>query len=104
MTKRLFLLFSVISLAVASAANAFKIDLYQPTVVNGTSFKAGEAKLELKDNKAVIHQGKTSAEASVKVEENKAKYVYTTVGYKEGTDHQIKDICVAGTTTHILFE
>lgn len=104
MTKRLLLLLSVISLAVASAENAFKINLYQPTVVNGTSFKAGEAKLELKDNKAVIHQGKTLAEADVKVEENKVKYVYTTVGYKEGADHQIKDICVAGTTTHILFQ
>jgi hypothetical protein len=104
MTKRMLLMFSVISMAVASAANGFKIDLYQPTVVNGTSFKAGEAKLEIKDNKAVIHQGKTSAEASVKVEENKAKYNFTTVGYKEGTDHQIKDICVAGTTTHIFFE
>jgi hypothetical protein len=104
MTKRFILLFSVISLAVASAGNAFKIDLYQPTMVSGTSFKVGEAKLEIKDNKAVLHQGKTSAEASVKVEENKAKYIYTTVGYKEGTDHQIKDICVAGTTTHIFFE
>ncbi len=104
MTKRLFLLFSVISLAVASAANAYKIDLQQPTTVNGTSFKAGEAKIEIKDNKAIIHQGKTMVEASVKVEENKAKYVYTTVGYKEGTGHQIKDICVAGTTTHLFFE
>jgi hypothetical protein len=104
MTKRLFLLFSVISLAVANAASAYKIDLYQPTVVNGTNFKPGEAKIEIKDNKAFIHQGKTTAEAPVKIEENKAKYVYTTVGYKDGNDHQIKDICVAGTTTHIFFE
>lgn len=104
MTKRMLLMFSVISMAVASAANGFNIDLYQPTMVNGTSFKAGAAKLEIKDNKAVLHQGKTTAEASVKVEANKAKYNFTTVGYKEGTDHQIKDICVAGTTTHIFFE
>jgi len=104
MTKKFLLLSSVISLAVASAGNMFKVDLYQPTTINGTTFKAGEAKLELKDNKAVLHQGKTTAEASIKVETNKTKYVLTTVGYKEGTDHQVKDICVAGTTTHVLFE
>jgi len=104
MTKKFLLLSSVISLAVASAGNMFKVDLYQPTTINGTTFKAGEAKLELKDNKAVLHQGKTTAEASVKVENNKTKYVLTTVGYKEGADHQVKDICVAGTTTHVLFE
>jgi hypothetical protein len=103
MTKRLFLLFSVISMAVASAGSAFKIELQQASVVNGTNFKAGEAKIEIKDNKeVVIHQGKTMAEAPVKVEENKIKYVYTTVGYKD--NGQIKDICVAGTTTHIFFE
>ena len=104
MTKRLLLLLSVISLAVASAANGYKVNFYQPTTVNGTTFNAGEAKLELTENKAVLHQGKTSAEATVKVEANKQKYVYTTIGYKDGTDHQIKDICVAGTTTHIFFE
>jgi hypothetical protein len=40
----------------------------------------------------------------VKVETNKDKYIYTTVGYKDGAKNEIKDICVAGTTTHILFE
>ena len=104
MTKRVLLLLSMISLAVASAANGFKVNFYQPTTVNGTTFQAGEAKMELSENKVVLHQGKTMAEAAVKVETNKGKYVYTTVGYKEGGDHQIKDICLAGTTTHILFE
>ena len=104
MTKRVFLMLTMISLAVASAASGFKVNFYQETVINGTTFKAGEAKLELQDSKAILHQGKITAEAAVKVETNKAKYVLTTVGYKDGADHQIKDICVAGTTTHILFE
>src|SRR5258707_14859080 len=98
MIKRFLLMFSAITLAVASAANSFRVDLYQPTVINGTTFKAGEAKIELQEGKAVMHQGKTSAEATVKLETNKDKYIYTTVGYKD--DHSIKDICVAGTTTH----
>ena len=98
------LLVSMVSLAVASAANNFNINLYQPTVVNGATLKPGEAKLEVRDTKAVLKQGKTSVEASVKVETAKEKYLYTTVGYKEGGDHKIKDICLAGTTTRLVFE
>lgn len=104
MIKRFLPLFAMISLAVASAGNVFRVDLYQPTMVNGTAFKAGQAKLELNNGKAVFKQGKTTVEVPVKVEENKSKYVYTTVGYKDGTTHELKDICVAGTTTHILFQ
>jgi hypothetical protein len=51
-----------------------------------------------------VKQGKTSVEASVKVETAGSKYLYTTVGYKEGDGHQIKDITIAGTTTKVVFE
>src|SRR5215475_6767672 len=101
MIKRAFLLFSVVALA-AAANNNIRVDLYQPTVVNGTTFKPGEAKLELKDNKAVLKQGKTEVSVDVKVEENKDKYRYTTVSYREG-EKQIKDITVGGTNTNIVF-
>jgi hypothetical protein len=104
MAKRFLLLFSAISLAVASAANSFRVELYQPTVVNGTTLKVGEAKIEVQEGKAILKQGKTSVEATVKVEANKDKYSFTTVGYKDGGDHKIKDICIGGTTTHIWFE
>jgi len=104
MAKRLLLLVSAMGLAVASAGNNFNLNFYQPTVVNGTTLKVGEAKLELRDNKAIVKQGKTSVEANVKVENAPNKYLYTTVGYKDGDNHQIKDITIAGTTTKLVFE
>jgi outer membrane protein assembly factor BamA len=104
MIKRALLLVSVMGLAVASAASNFNLNFYQPTVVNGTTLKVGEAKLELHDTKAVVKQGKTSVEANVKVETSNSKYLYTTIGYKEGDNHQIKDITIAGTTTKLVFE
>jgi hypothetical protein len=104
MIKRLLLTVSVMSLAVASAASNFNLNFYQPTVVNGTTLKVGEAKLEIRDNKAIVKQGKTSVEASVKVETATQKYIYTMVGYKDGDNHQIKDITIAGTTTKLIFE
>lgn len=104
MIKRAFLLVSVMGLAVASAASNFSLNFYQPTVVNGTTLKVGEAKLEIHDNKATVKQGKTSVEANVKVETSNSKYLYTTIGYKDGENHQIKDITLAGTTTKLVFE
>src|SRR5580698_1413524 len=104
MIKRVLLLVSAVSLAVASAASNYSLNFYQPTVVNGTTLKIGEAKLEIHDNKAVVKQGKTSVEATVKVETATSKYLYTTVGYKDGDNHQIKDITIAGTTTKLVFE
>jgi hypothetical protein len=104
MIKRFALLVSVIGLAVASAASNFNLNFYQTTVVNGTTLKVGEAKLEIHDNKAIVKQGKTSVEASVKVETAPNKYLYTTIGYKDGDNHQIKDITLAGTTTKLVFE
>ena len=104
MIKRAFLLVSVMGLAIASAASNFSLNFYQPTVVNGTTLKVGEAKLELHDTKAIVKQGKTSVEANVKVETSNSKYLYTTIGYKDGDNHQIKDITIAGTTTKLVFE
>lgn len=102
MIKHSLLLVSAISLAMAGGANTVRVDLYQPTTVNGTSFKPGEAKVEVQDGKVILRQGKTSAESAVKVENAKEKYRLTTVGYTD--QHQIKDICVGGTNTHIVFE
>jgi len=80
MLNKALLLTSLVSLAVASAAGSFRVELYQPTVVNGITLKAGETKVELQENKVVLKQAKNTVEAAVKVETNKDKYTYTTVG------------------------
>src|SRR5207244_1821914 len=61
----------------------WRLELYQPTTVAGTTLKAGDVKLELKDNKAVLKQGKIVVEASVKTETASQKFLYTAVGYKK---------------------
>ncbi len=104
MNKRILFL-SIISLAAASAADKadkFGVSLYQPVVVNGTAFKAGDARIELADGKAVFKQGKLTAAVPVKVETGADKFASTRVGYN--ADHQIKDIYVGGTNKHILFQ
>jgi acetamidase/formamidase len=98
------LMLSLISLASVSAADKnskFDVNLYQPVVLNGTSFKAGEAKVEIVDGKAILKQGKLTAQAPVKVELAKDKYLQTKIGFK---DNQISDISLGGSNKHILFQ
>jgi hypothetical protein len=102
MTKRMFLLISAVSLAFASPADTINVNLYHPTTVNGTTFKEGDAKIALQDNKVILKQGKVSAEAAVRVETNTAKYNLTSIVYKDGG--AIKEIYVGGTTKRIVFE
>ena len=92
-------------LGLAYAGSSYHVDLYRPTVVNGTQFKAGECKVELHDNKLTFKQGKTSAETTVKVETNSQKFPSTTVGYAgEGTGNELQEIRLGGTTTKLIFE
>jgi len=103
MMKR-FVLFSVISLAVASAADKtekFGVNLYQPAVINGTAFKAGDAKIEIADGKAVLKQGKVTAQVPVKVETADEKNPLTKILY---SDQKITDIWVGGSNKHIVFQ
>ena len=64
----------------------------------------GEAKLEIHDNKAIVKQGKDQRRSQRESGNVPNKYLYTTIGYKDGDNHQIKDITLAGTTTKLVFE
>src|SRR5436305_7507282 len=91
--------FSIVcALAVAGDGNTYRVSLYQPTVVNGTTFKPGECKLELKDHTIVFKQGKNTAEATVQVENGPNKFDSTSVGYSDG---RVQEIRLGGTNTKL---
>jgi len=46
--KKILLSFATVALAVASAANSYRVTLFQPAVLNGTELKAGDYKVTLK--------------------------------------------------------
>lgn len=99
--KKLVLAFATIALAVASAASTYRVTLFQPSNFGGTELKAGEYKIEVKDNKAVVKDGKKMVEADVKVETEGQKFSATTVRYMEGG--KIQEIRLGGTNTKLVF-
>ena len=102
MTKKLSIGFATIALALASAATTYKVTLFQPSVVNGTELKPGDYKVEIKNDKAVIWQGKNATEVPVKVETGDAKYPTTAVRYSSGT--HVDEIRIGGTKTKLVFQ
>lgn len=91
----------LLAVSVASAADSYRVSLYQKSVVNGTEFKPGDCKLELVGDKVILKQGKTSTELPVKVESANDKFLYTTVAYESGTN-SVKEIVLGGTTKKLL--
>lgn len=104
MTKKLFLGFAVLALAVASA-KSYSLTLFQPSLVAGQELKPGTYKLEVDGSKAIIRSGKQSVEARVKVQENGQKYDSTSVRYDHSDGkYRIQEIRLGGTKTLLVFE
>lgn len=102
MNKKLVL--SLVAFAgMAFAGKTYDLKLYDTAMVGGTELKAGEYRVEVNDNKAVIKGGKVSKEAPVKVETVDAKFPTTTVRLTAGEKPQIKEIRLGGTKTKLVF-
>lgn len=103
--KKILFSMATLAMAVASAANSYRVNLYQESVIGGQALKAGEYKVEIKDNKAVIKDGKRLIEADVKQEAADSKFGSTSVKYlmNEGKAN-VQEIRVGGTTTKLVFQ
>jgi hypothetical protein len=105
MFKRVSISFATFALAVASAASSHRVTLYQNSIINGTELKPGDYKIELKDNKAVISNGRQSVEAPVTAETNDSKFPSTTVRYRNGDGkYHLQEIRLRGTNTKLVFQ
>jgi len=103
--KKVLLSFATFALAVGSAANSYRITLFQPAIVNGTELKAGDYKITLKENRATLSSGKTSVEANVRTETADSKFSSTTVRYGNGDGkYRVQEIRLGGTNTKLVFE
>ncbi len=98
--KKLILGFATIALAVASAAT-HKVTLFQTSNLGGQELKAGEYKIEVTDNKAVIKDGKKVVTTDVKVETEGQKFASTSIRYTDGS--KVSEIRLGGTNTKLVF-
>jgi len=89
----------------AAVAKDFTITLYQPAVVAGKSLPAGDYKVAVHGDTAIISHGKDKVESPVKVVESDRKFSSTTVKCDtENGRNAVQEIQVSGTKTRLVFE
>lgn len=86
-----------------AAGKSYTVKLYEPAMVGATELKAGEYRVEVNGDQAVIKSGKVQKEAAVKVENSDTKYDTTTVRLSSGAKPQIQEIRLGGTKTKLVF-
>jgi hypothetical protein len=80
------------------------VNLSETAVLGGTELKAGEYKVEVVDQKAVVRNGKLHGEFPVKVENSDSRYSTTSVRFSNGDGKlHIQEIHVGGTNTKLVF-
>jgi hypothetical protein len=95
------------ALAVASAAsNTYHITLDDAAWVGSTQLKAGDYKIEIQGDKAVIKSGKKDvAEVQVKVETADHKAESNQIFMRtENNKQEIQEIRIGGSTTRIVLQ
>jgi hypothetical protein len=104
MTKKFLLSFAILAMSALANAKSFSVTLFQPSLVGGAELQPGEYKLDLNESKVVIHSGKKSAEADVKVENGDQKFSSTSVRYQNGDGkYRVQEIRLGGTKTKLVF-
>jgi hypothetical protein len=104
--RKLFIGFATFALAIGMAASSsYRVNLLQPSIINGQELKPGEYKIELKDNKAFVNKGnKTVVESDVKVETSDTKFSSTSIRYTSADGkYKVQEIRLGGTTTKLVF-
>lgn len=101
--NNLFVCLLVAGALIASAANSYRVTLYQESIVNGTTLKAGEYRLTVKDSQIEISNGSRKATSAVAVESAEAKYPSTSIRYLNGDGkYRVKEIRIGGTNTRLV--
>ena len=102
MIKKAVLGFLTAALMVASAATGtFKVTILQNSVVDGKKLKAGDYKLEMLNNVAVLKHGKDIVRLPAREETSASKFAATEIQYTNNND--LQEIHIGGTNTKIVF-
>jgi hypothetical protein len=101
MMKKLLFGFTTVAVLAASAAS-YNVSFSQDAQINGKALKAGDYKLELKDNNtAVLKRNKDLIEVPAHVETGERKFSNTMI--RMGKDGDVQAISLRGTTTRVVF-
>jgi hypothetical protein len=88
-------------MAASAAAGTYKVQIFQDSVIDGKQVKAGNYKIEMENNTAVLKQGKQAVELPARAETAPNKFSTTEIRYTNSNN--LQEICIGGTATRIVF-
>ncbi len=100
MLNRIALSLFVAGASIASAAT-YRVSLYQNSMVNGQELKAGDYKVEVNHDTAVLKKGKQTIEIPVHQETTASKFASTQIQYVD--NNKLQEIRLGGTNTKLVF-
>src|SRR5260370_9963877 len=104
MNKKILLSFAILAASALANAKSFSVTLFQPSIVGGSELQPGDYKLDLNESKVVIHSGKNSVDAAVKIDTGDQKSSSTTLRYSTvDGKYRVPDIPLVGTATKLGF-
>jgi len=101
MLKKLMVCFSTVAVMVASAAATYNVTLFQNATLDGKSLRAGDYKIEIKDNNVVLKHDKDVTEVAARTETADKKFAQTVVRFNAKAE--VTEICIGGTNKKIVF-
>jgi hypothetical protein len=103
MNRKVVLSFVAFAGLALASTKSYSLSLFFPVKLGTTELKAGDYRLEVADNKVVIHAGKVRSEAAVTVEESGTRYNTTSVRVTGSAGEQkIQEIHLGGTRTKLV--
>jgi hypothetical protein len=104
MMTKVLSFFVAAGLAFASV-RPYTVSLFETITAGTTELKAGDYKIEVNGQTAVIRNGKVQAEVPVRVEEGDTKFAATAVRYVNNADGKVRlqEIRIGGTKTKLVF-
>lgn len=102
--RTILLFFVTAFLALATAADTYKLTLFYPSVVGESTLRPGDCKVVVDGDKVVVQQGRTKIEAKAKIETAAETFKSTTVRYRNGDGkYRVSEIRLGGTNTKLVF-
>ena len=98
--KKIALGLLTVGVMTASAAN-YRVSLHQDANVNGKQVKAGDYKIEVKENMATMKSGKETIQVPVRTETAASKFSSTQIQYTD--NNNVQEIRIGGTSTKLVF-
>ena len=103
MRGKILLAMALAAVGAAAATKSYSLTLFGPDTVGNTELKQGTYRIEVSDQKLVIHNGKQATEVPVKVETNGARYPETTVRLEVVNGvRRVSEIHLGGTRTRLV--